>query len=181
MRHLVVQAYRFVDVGAADDAAVEAATALINSAYEVETGDTGVAFKKSPRFDSPAEVRALLAKPAVRCFAAVPADAADDAPPAWQGLLVWELEPKGAYFGPFAVRRRGGGVGRVLLDELERRARGAGADALCCSVINHRADLFPMYAKLGFEPHGTAAYEEVWKLTRPAHFVLLRRAIAPQG
>ena len=173
-------AVRFQDLTATSPSThIAAATRLINAAYEVETGDSGVAFKNSPRFDAPAEVEKLLTAPASGCIVAMAADTDGDCPDTWLGLIVYESLPEGMYFGPFAVRVGGRGVGKALVGELERRARAAGRDALLISVINHRSDLLPMYAAWGFEIYGQAEYSETWKLTRPAHFILLRRPIQP--
>ena len=72
---------------------------LINEAYEVESGSTGVAFKCTPRFDSVREVEDLIHRSTVV--------AARDAAGALLGAISYELEGDSCYFGPFAVRARG--------------------------------------------------------------------------
>lgn len=49
---------------------------------------------------------------------------------------------------------RGRGVGRALLAELERLARGAGARALTLEVADHNQAAVNLYAAAGFEPTG---------------------------
>jgi GNAT superfamily N-acetyltransferase len=152
--------------------------ALINDAYAVESGDTGVAFKRAPRFDSPAEIEALLAKGS-RCLAAV-----DTSTGTTVGAIVYQIDGDACFFGPFAVcpSAAGRGVGKLLLAAIEQRAASVpGCVALEMCVINHRTDIIPMYEKWGFARTGTAVYEETWKLTRPAHFINFRRPLQPRA
>lgn len=83
------------------------------------------------------------------------------------------------YFGPFAVapRYKGQGYGRILLDEVERLSRQKGLTEIEISVVNHRSDLFPMYEKLGYEYCGECPYPKPEILTRPAHFIIMRRKL----
>ncbi len=65
--------------------------------------------------------------------------------------------PGRASFGLFAVRPslQGRGLGRLLLGEIERRARDElGASALELKVIRQRDDLVAWYRRLGFQPTG---------------------------
>jgi ribosomal protein S18 acetylase RimI-like enzyme len=62
-----------------------------------------------------------------------------------------------AYFGSFAVRpgRQGGGTGRMLLDEAERRAVAEwGAAEMEMTVIAQRADLIAWYERRGYARTG---------------------------
>ena len=60
------------------------------------------------------------------------------------------------YFGMFAVRpgRQGGGVGRQVLAEAERLARGWGARELHMTAIVQREDLIAYYERRGYRRTG---------------------------
>ena len=63
----------------------------------------------------------------------------------------------GAYFAMFAVRpeRQGGGLGRAIVGEAERRARDDwGARRMRMTVIRQRSDLIAWYERLGYHPTG---------------------------
>lgn len=153
---------------------VPALLALINAAYDVETGDTGPAFKRTPRYDSADALTAAVAEGRVL----VARRAADGA---LQGAIVYEVELPAVYFGPFAVApaAQGAGVGRALLAALERVAHDAGASRLDITVVNVRCDILPMYAKLGFVATGTSPYPEPDTCTRPVHFINMSRPLPP--
>jgi GNAT superfamily N-acetyltransferase len=62
-----------------------------------------------------------------------------------------------AYFGMFAVRPglQGGGIGGVLLDEAERRARQDwGCQLMCMLVIDLRDELIAWYSRRGYRRTG---------------------------
>jgi ribosomal protein S18 acetylase RimI-like enzyme len=71
-----------------------------------------------------------------------------------------QLEHRGAhaYFGMFAVRpsAQGGGLGRAVLAEAERRARAEwGASEMQMTVIRQREDLIGWYERRGYARTGT--------------------------
>ena len=61
-----------------------------------------------------------------------------------------------AYIGMVAVRpgMQGGGTGRALLAEAERRAVDFGATKARMTVISKRAELIAWYERLGYRPSG---------------------------
>lgn len=146
---------------------------LINDAYAVETGNTGVAFKKTLRFDDVDELDSLLRTS--RCFAAT-----DSVTGALLGAIVWEMRNASAFFGPFSVAQsaQGRGVGRELLDAVEDAAAAEGALSLNMTVINWRTDIIPMYERWGFVATGVKPYDDHWRITRPCHFIAYSRAIS---
>jgi GNAT superfamily N-acetyltransferase len=165
-----------IDTATPSDA--EAAFHLINDAYHIETGDIPPAFKLTTRFLLPAELQPLLASGRVL--------AARGAGGALLGVLSYDLHRDPAtgalraHFGPFAVAAaaQGAGTGRALLGELAARARAAGCASLDAEVVNHRHDLFPLYlGRLGFRVVGAGPFTAPDRLSRPAHFVLIRKAL----
>ena len=154
--------------------------ALINAAYCVESGDIPPAFKRTTRFLAPAELLPQLAAGAILLAHA------DDG--AVQGVLAFELQRDAAaaggalraHFGPYAVAaaHRGAGVGAALLAALAQRARAEGCASLDAEVVNHRHDLFPLYlGRLGFRVMGRAPFPAPERLSRPAHFVCIRKTL----
>jgi predicted N-acetyltransferase YhbS len=151
---------------------------LINEAYHVESGNVPPAFKLTTRFLSPTDLQPLLASGRVliceRGGFAV-------------GVLSYSVESHPptilrAHFGPFAVSRQwqGKGVGGALLRELAVRARSEGCVSLDAEVVNHRHDLFPMYlGRLGFRVVGEIQFPAPERLSRPAHFVCIRKPLGP--
>lgn len=76
------------------------------------------------------------------------------------GLMVacCQLEERGpvGYFGMFAVRpgHQGGGLGRQVLAEAERRERERGAEAMHMTVIVQRTELIGYYERRGYRRTG---------------------------
>ncbi|HVX55960.1 GNAT family N-acetyltransferase [Nocardioides sp.] len=77
-----------------------------------------------------------------------------------EGLIVacCQLEERGGvgYFGMFAVRpgHQGGGLGRQVLAEAERRERERGAEQMHMTVIVQRTELIGYYERRGYRRTG---------------------------
>lgn len=152
---------------------------LINKAYSVEAGSDGVAFKNCDRLLSPLHdglteqhyEQGLILKALSNMGKIV-------------GVMVWKLVPsrveegkQDIYFGPFSVspNYKGKGIGKALMRKVFELGQEAGAVGCEIWVINHRADLFPMYHAMGFEDIAEAPYPHPERLLRPSHFIILRR------
>ena len=149
---------------------------LINASYHVETGDVPPAFKITTRFLLEAEVAALVAGGRVLVC---------ERAGSLLGVLSYDIvTDRGAlraHFGPFAVATaaQGSGIGQALLGELAVRAAAEGCASLDGEVVCHRHDLFPLYlGRLGFRVVGRAPFPAPERLSRPSHFVSIRRALA---
>ena len=142
---------------------------MVNDAYEVERGNTGVAFKNSNRihFDNVIEdpiaegcvVKAMRGSECVGC-------------------VVWSEDADSLYFGPLAIMTgcQGKGIGRKLIVEGLCRQKQKLLLKMC--VVNHRTDLIPMYEHLGFVQTGdTKPYYEPNYLTRESWFVFFEKII----
>jgi predicted N-acetyltransferase YhbS len=160
---------------------------LINEAYKVEIGSSGVGFKKDgvDRLLQPLEESIKVSYNDQRV---IKAEIETSNGPSIVGVIVWDIidilvdgtSSKSMYFGPFAVscRSQGKGVGKLLMSEVDRIARANGISYVDINVVNHRSDLLPMYAKLGYDDIGTITeYPFPERLSRPAHFVNLRRKL----
>jgi predicted N-acetyltransferase YhbS len=172
----------------AELADVPALVDIINEAYEVETGSTGVSFKHTKRIipasSDEAELREQVA--GGQAFKALQDGDGDRI----MGVIVvqpFKDEDTGddrMYFGPLAVDPAvaGRGVGRALVRFVEARAAAAGCASVDISVVNHRTDILPWYqAKLGYVPVGTGPFPVPDRCTRDCHFIFLRKALKSAG
>lgn len=115
---------------------------IINEAYEVESGDTGIAFKNTPRLLSPLEDGMEDAYKEGRILKVV-----ENSSQKTVATLLFEHRDNFVYFGPFAVSPdiKGRGIGKKLLQHLKGAAESDGKTGFEIRVANHRTDLLPMY------------------------------------
>lgn len=138
----------------ADD--VDAVVALVESAYRGESSRVGWTTEahllEGQRTDTEA-ISSVVAAPDARVTLAV-----DAATGELLGCCQLERREAGVvYFGTFAVRPglQGGGVGKRLLAEAERRAREEwGAHTMEMTVIAQREDLIAWYVRRGYRSTG---------------------------
>ncbi|MFF9525440.1 GNAT family N-acetyltransferase [Streptomyces achromogenes] len=137
----------------ATDADVDALVALVESAYRGDSSRAGWTTEADildgQRTD-PEGVREVIKSPDSRLLTAE-----------LDGRLVacCQLEHRGdhAYFGMFAVSPalQGGGVGKAVLAEAERRCRQSwGVGEMHMTVISVRADLIAWYERRGYRRTG---------------------------
>ena len=160
-------------------ASVEDASAIfdiINEAYAVEHGNEGIAFKNCPRLDEPLEQFMLDAYEQKRIIKAV------DESGKIVGMLSFEVNSDHVYFGPFAVSAavKGTGLGKQLMNELHEIAYAAKVPYIDMNVVNWRADLIPMYEKMGFKQISEQPFPEPHKLTRHATLLMYRKVLVIQ-
>jgi predicted N-acetyltransferase YhbS len=170
---------------------------LVNEAYAVELGDSGLAFKKENRYMAEAEtVLDIRQDRATSAFFALHTTAATGIGTVLAGVLrcvVRDDDPRAVDFGPFAVSPhcQGKGMGTKLLVVAEEWARSKGCNKFVIEVVNHRIDLWDdtsglapagFYGRAGFRKVGEAPCDaahncDETKVTRPSRFVLLRRDV----
>lgn len=164
---------------------------IINDAYSVETGDTGISFKNEQRLVDPLEDQLRQGydnRTILKCT--------DISKNKIVGVLSYEYREEILYFGPFAVLSecKGQGIGKVLLRELKAIGLAHGSKYFQIRVVNHRTDLLPMYYRWvrricsslfvfeqinglyvaqGFTKVGEQEYPHQERLTRPSHFEIL--------
>ncbi|OQD56884.1 GNAT family N-acetyltransferase [Streptomyces phaeoluteigriseus] len=137
----------------ATDADVDALVSLVDSAYRGDAsraGWTTEADLLEGRRTDPEGVLEVIKSPDTRVLAVERA-----------GRIVacCQLENRGdhAYFGMFAVSPtvQGGGLGRTVLEEAERRARADwGVTEMHMTVISLREDLIAWYERRGYRRTG---------------------------
>jgi GNAT superfamily N-acetyltransferase len=88
----------------------------------------------------------------------------------------WYDRPEVASFGQFAVEptMQGHGIGRLLLDEVERLAVESGAGELACDTAEGAKHLIALYEKRGYRIVGTVDWGETNYLS-----VILSKEITP--
>ena len=157
-----------IKVMPADFDDIQSIVAVVNSAYQIELGDTGIAFKNADRFLSVQDALDLkddlhVAKIGIEII----------------GVIAITVMTDSAILGPLAVSPglQGYGVGRALLDFAESLHRVTEVGVVSC-----RTDLLTMYEKRGYreervnrlEDEGT---EELKWITRDGLSMLYMRKI----
>jgi ribosomal protein S18 acetylase RimI-like enzyme len=147
---------------AATGSDVDAVVALVESAYRGESSRTGWTTEADlldGRRTDAAAIGAVVDDPrSILLLARRPGRSAGG--PGRPGPIAacCHLRDDGgrAYFGMFAVRpdAQGGGIGRAVMAESERRATGWGARELWMTVIAQRTELIAWYERLGFSRTG---------------------------
>ena len=91
-----------------------------------------------------------------------------------------ELRGDRVYLGMLAVNpsQQGRGLGRQMMAAAERHAASLGCGAIDIRIVNRRTELPPFYRGLGFVDNGTEPLEDA-KLTKPAHFIRMTKAVHP--
>mmetsp|Transcript_14469 Transcript_14469/g.41084 ORF Transcript_14469/g.41084 Transcript_14469/m.41084 type:complete len:183 (-) Transcript_14469:203-751(-) len=163
---------------------------VVNEAYRVEKGNTGLAFKKGDRYNSVEEVKSDIeyasSHPGEQRFFVLWAE--EGATQRIVGCIrIYRAESGACDFGPFAVHpsAQGKGHGRAMMAAAEGIARELGCTSLEIEVVNHRTDLLPFYKRAGFEETSTAPCDKAHncdetQLTRPSHFVRMRKSLAEE-
>lgn len=115
---------------------------LVNSAYVIEDGDEGVAFKKRKRYHDPSKDDEKLMKN-MRETWVVEKDGRI------VGCIRVEIQGSVGHIGPLAVAQecQGHGIGKLLLDFAESLTEISEIEVVSC-----RTDVIPMYERRGYKP-----------------------------
>jgi GNAT superfamily N-acetyltransferase len=147
----------------------------VNDAYQIEKSDTEFGFKTGERFQSATDdvlINGCLEGRVLKVLL-------DDQ---IVGVLFWQqLSDLSLYFGPFAVAKasQGKGVGKILLNEVERIAKERGLTEIMIKVVNHRTDLIPWYKSLGYKIVSESPWPQSheYVLTKPSFFYEMKRSL----
>jgi GNAT superfamily N-acetyltransferase len=143
---------------------------LINEAYRVEAF-----FIRGDR-TSTREIRSLM-EASDAGFLVV-----DNADPGRLAGAVY-VEARGArgHFGLLAVDpgQQGKGLGRRLVAAVEAHCRQAGCVVVELEVFDVRTELHPFYASCGYVRGGDVSFARPELLLKPAHLVVMRKALGP--
>lgn len=142
---------------------------MINDAYEIENGSTGVAFKSSNRI----HFREDIENP-IKSKNVVKAILKQENNEIIVGCIIWSEDENSLFFGPLAVHTnyQKYGIGKKLINHIEDKCRLKNKLILNMCVVNHRTDVIPIYEKLGFIVTGVIEpYYEPQYLTRDSYFI----------
>lgn len=91
--------------------------------------------------------------------------------------LYFELREARAYFGLLSVapHHQRQGVGRALINEVERRAKDAGCGVMDILIVNIRPELPQIYGRMGYAETGTAPFPAQVRTKMPCHFVRMSK------
>jgi len=124
------------------------------------------------------DISVRMADPDVRFFV-VEADQSDGL----AGAVIVEVHGRRGHFAMLSVdpHFQGRGLGRLLMNEVERHCREARCEVLDLDVVNLREELPAFYQAMGFVAVDTAPFPNTEKLTRDAHMVMMSKALMPIG
>jgi N-acetylglutamate synthase-like GNAT family acetyltransferase len=138
---------------------------LINNAFLVEQF-----FIERDR-TNPATVRSLMQKGKFLL--------AEDGP-SLVGCIHLELRGERGYFGMLSINpsRQRMGVGRQLVDAVEKYFRDAGCKFSDMKIVNVRTDLHTLYHRWGYVDTGTAVYDDPTPTKIPVHFITMSKPLS---
>jgi len=156
----------------------EAIFTVVNEAYAVEKGDSGIAFKDADRYPSIEGVqRDIRTKAGFFVY---------ELGGRVVGCIVSTINDDGCcFFGPFAVDAnfQNRGIASKLLKHMYQWCRQQGVMTVRIEVVNHRTDLFlppenGFYGKRGYSYVATEPCDaERMKCTRESSFLILEKNI----
>ncbi|HEV2522471.1 MAG TPA: GNAT family N-acetyltransferase [Candidatus Acidoferrales bacterium] len=153
-----------ISIRTADGRDDEAVARLVNTAFHVEQF-----FIERDR-TNPANVRALMGKGKFL----LAEDGSNLA-----GCIYMELRGERGYFGMLSVEpsRQGSGVGRALVDAVEKIFREAGCMFSDMKIVNVRTELHDLYSRWGYAETGVAPYDDPHPTKIPVHFVKMSKPL----
>jgi N-acetylglutamate synthase-like GNAT family acetyltransferase len=104
---------------------------------------------------------------------------AEDAPNL-VGCVHLELLGERGYFGMLSIdpSRQRMGVGRQLIDAVEKYFRDAGCRFCDLKIVNVRTELHALYHRLGYIDSGTANYDDPTPTKFPVHFIMMSKSLS---
>jgi GNAT superfamily N-acetyltransferase len=95
------------------------------------------------------------------------------------GCVYMELRGERGYFGMLSIdpSRQGMGVGRLLVDAVEKTFRDAGCKFCDLKIVNVRTDLHTLYHRWGYVDTGTGIYDDPTPTKIPVHFITMSKPL----
>jgi GNAT superfamily N-acetyltransferase len=148
----------------AKESDAEAIARLVNTAFLVEQF-----FIERDR-TNPATVRSLLQKGNFLL--------AEDATELL-GCVYYELSRERGYFGMLSIEpsHQRMGLGRRLVDTVEKYFREAGCKFSDLKIVNVRTELHVLYRRWGYVDTGTGIYDDPTPTKIPVHFIAMSKPL----
>ena len=95
------------------------------------------------------------------------------------GCVYLELRGDRGYFGMLSIdpSRQRMGVGRQLVDAVEKTFRDAGCKFSDMKIVNVRTDLHTLYHRWGYVDTGTARYDDPTPTKISVHFITMSKPL----
>lgn len=96
------------------------------------------------------------------------------------GCVHVERRGERGYFGMLSIEpsRQGTGVGRRLVNAVEKDFRGAGCKFCDLKIVNVRTELHDLYHRWGYADCGTSAYDDPTPTKIPVHFIHMSKPLS---
>lgn len=96
------------------------------------------------------------------------------------GCVHFELHGERGYFGMLSIDppRQRKGVGRQLVDAVEKYFRDAGCKFCDLKIVNVRTELHDLYHRWGYVDTGTAVYDDPTPTKIPVHFIHMSKPLS---
>lgn len=96
------------------------------------------------------------------------------------GCVYFELHDERGYFGMLSIDppRQRIGVGRMLVDAVEKYFRDAGCKFCDLKIVDVRTELHDLYHRWGYVDTGTAVYDDPTPTKIPVHFIQMSKPLS---
>jgi N-acetylglutamate synthase-like GNAT family acetyltransferase len=96
------------------------------------------------------------------------------------GCVHVELHDKRGYFGMLSIEpaRQGMGVGRRLVNAVEKDFRDAGCKFCDLKIVNVRTELHDLYHRWGYTDTGASVYDDPTPTKIPVHFIHMSKPLS---
>lgn len=95
------------------------------------------------------------------------------------GCVYFEVRGERGYFGMLSIDplRQRTGVGRQLVDTVEKYFRNEGCKFSDLKIVNVRAELHALYRRWGYVDTGTGIYDDPTPTKVPVHFITMSKPL----
>ncbi len=95
------------------------------------------------------------------------------------GSIYAELREERGYFGMLSIdpSRQKNGIGKQLVQTVEKYFRDAGCKFSDLKIVNVRTDLHDLYHHWGYADTGTGVYDDPTPTKIPVHFIHMSKSL----
>ncbi len=96
------------------------------------------------------------------------------------GCVYFEVREGRGYFGMLSIdpSRQRTGLGRQLVDAVEKYFRDAGCKFSDLKIVDVRTELHELYRRWGYADTGTAIYDDPTPTKIPVHFITMSKLLS---